>query len=86
MSPLSGDRAGGASLWSAASHCYEAGGMRRWHVRGHENILKRQLIHMGAFNLSLILRNCWVQARRGSGRTAVACLFCLLICCSPGKV
>ena len=26
------------------------------HLRGHENILKRQLIHVGAFNLSLILR------------------------------
>ncbi len=28
--------------------------MRRTHLRGHENILKRQLIHVGAFNLSLI--------------------------------
>ena len=38
------------------AHCYETGGMRRCHLRGHENILKRQLIHVGAFNLSLILR------------------------------
>jgi transposase len=38
------------------AHCYETGGMRRTHLRGHENILKRQLIHVGAFNLSLILR------------------------------
>jgi hypothetical protein len=30
--------------------------MRRCHLRGRENILKRQLIHVGAFNLSLILR------------------------------
>ena len=30
--------------------------MRRCHLRGHENILKRQLVHVGAFNLSLILR------------------------------
>ena len=30
--------------------------MRRCHLRGQENILKRQLIHVGAFNLSLILR------------------------------
>jgi len=36
--------------------CYETGGMRRCHLRGHKNILKRQLIHVGAFNLSLILR------------------------------
>src|SRR5467141_599894 len=38
------------------AHCYETGGMRRCHLRGHENILKRQLVHVGAFNLSLILR------------------------------
>lgn len=39
------------------AHCYETGGMRRTHLRGHQNILKRQLIHVGAFNLSLILRD-----------------------------
>ena len=38
------------------AHCYETGGMRRTHLRGRENILKRQLIHVGAFNLSLIFR------------------------------
>jgi hypothetical protein len=38
------------------AHCYDTGGMRRCHLRGQENILKRQLIHVGAFNLSLILR------------------------------
>jgi transposase len=38
------------------AHCYETGGMRRVHLRGRENVLKRQLIHVGAFNLSLILR------------------------------
>src|SRR5437879_276705 len=38
------------------AHCYETGGMRRCHLRGRDNILKRQLVHVGAFNLSLILR------------------------------
>jgi transposase len=38
------------------AHCYETGGMRRCHLRGGENILKRQLVHVGAFNLSLVLR------------------------------
>jgi hypothetical protein len=38
------------------AHCYETGGMRRTHLRGHGNILKRQLIHVGAFNLSLVMR------------------------------
>ena len=31
--------------------------MRRTHLRKHDNILKRQLIHVGAFNLSLIFRH-----------------------------
>lgn len=38
------------------AHCYETGGMRRTHLRGRENILKRLLIHVGAFNVSLISR------------------------------
>jgi transposase len=38
------------------AHCYETGGMRRTHLRGHQNILKRQLIHVGGFNLSLVMR------------------------------
>jgi len=38
------------------AHCYETGAMRRTHLRYHENILKRLLIHVGAFNLSLIFR------------------------------
>ena len=38
------------------AHCYETGGLRRCHLRGRENILKRTLIHVGAFNLSLVLR------------------------------
>jgi transposase len=38
------------------AHCYDTGGMRRTHLRGRQNILKRQLIHVGAFNVSLILR------------------------------
>jgi transposase len=38
------------------AHVYDTGGMRRTHLRGHQNILKRLLIHVAAFNLSLILR------------------------------
>jgi len=38
------------------AHVYDTGGMRRTHLRGHPNILKRLLIHVAAFNLSLILR------------------------------
>src|ERR1019366_9618113 len=38
------------------AHCYETGGMRRCTLHGGENILKRLLIHVGAFNISLVLR------------------------------
>lgn len=38
------------------AHMYETGAMRRVHLRGRENILKRLLVHGAAFNLSLILR------------------------------
>ena len=30
--------------------------MRRVHLRGHSNILKRMLIHVSGFNLSLVMR------------------------------
>jgi len=48
------------------AHCYDTGGMRWTHLRGHENILKRLLIHVGAFNLSLIFRNLLGSGRRES--------------------
>ena len=38
------------------AHLYETGGMRRTHLRGHPNILKRLLVHTGAFNLGLLMR------------------------------
>jgi transposase len=38
------------------AHLYETGAMRRTHLRGHPNILKRILIHSGAYNLGLLLR------------------------------
>jgi len=38
------------------AHAYETGGMRRTHLRGSENILKRVLIHLGGFNLGLVMR------------------------------
>lgn len=38
------------------AHMYETGGMRRTHLRGRANILKRILIHASAFNLGRLLR------------------------------
>jgi len=38
------------------AHMYETGGMRRAHLKGRDNILKRLLVHAGGFNLALIMR------------------------------
>lgn len=38
------------------AHLYETGGMRRTHLRGHDNILKRLVVHASAFNLGLWMR------------------------------
>lgn len=39
------------------AHLYETGGMRRVHLRGHTNILKRLLVHASGFNLGLWMRH-----------------------------
>jgi transposase len=46
----------GELLERSFAHAYETGGMRRVYLRGRENILKRILIHLGGFNLSLVMR------------------------------
>ena len=46
----------GESVERSFAHLYDTGGLRRTHVRGHSNILKRLLIHAGAFNLGLLMR------------------------------
>jgi transposase len=38
------------------AHLFRTGRMRRTHLRGHANILKRLLIHSGALNLGLLMR------------------------------
>jgi len=51
--------------------------MRRVHLRGHEHILKRLLIHSGAYNLGL-RQMIGVGTPRGSQGRAVAVLGTLL--------
>ena len=46
----------GEKIERSFAHLYDTGGMRRTHLRGHTNILKRLLIHAGAFNLGLVMR------------------------------
>jgi hypothetical protein len=47
----------GATVERSFAHLYDTGGMRRTHLRGHTNILKRLLIHAGGFNLGLVMRS-----------------------------
>jgi transposase len=46
----------GGYIERSFAHAYETGGMRRVHLRGRENILKRLLVHVGGFNLGLVMR------------------------------
>jgi hypothetical protein len=47
----------GERLERPNAHLYETGGMRRPHLRGHTNILKRLVVHAGGFNLGLLMRH-----------------------------
>lgn len=71
------------------AHCYDTGGMRRTHLRGHKNILKRQLIHVGGFNLSLILRKLMGAGTPREWRNRRGLLLLLvywLLVCREGRV
>ena len=72
----------GERIERSFAHLYDTGGMRRTHLRGHTNILKRLLIHAGAFNLGLVMRHLiGIGTPRGlQGRIAavIATLFVLL--------
>ena len=62
------------------AHVYDTGGLRRTHLRGHQNILKRLLVHAGAFNLGLLMRQAfgrgtprgWQGRRFGIGPLEIA--------------
>jgi transposase len=62
----------GELLERPCAHLYETGGLRRLHVRGHENVLKRLLVHASAFNLGLWMRTMFgIGTPRGlQGRVA----------------
>jgi transposase len=49
-------RARGEKLERSNAHLYETGAMRRTHLRGHANILKRLIVHAAGFNLGLLMR------------------------------
>jgi transposase len=47
----------GERIERSFAHVYETGGMRRTHLRGHQNILKRLVVHVAGFNLGLLMRH-----------------------------
>ncbi len=75
-------RCRGERIERSFAHVYDTGGMRRTHLRGHPNILKRLLIQAGGFNLGLVMRQLiGVGTPRGlQGRLAEAlAMICLLL-------
>ena len=62
------------------AHCYDTGGMRRTHLRKHNNILKRLLIHVAGANLGLLLRNLYgLETPRGLQGLSVTFYFFVLL-------
>jgi transposase len=64
------------------AHVYDTGGIRRTHLRGHDNILKRVLVHTSGFNLGLLMRQLMgVGTPRGLQGRLVAALLWLIGWC-----
>lgn len=64
------------------AHLYETGGLRRTHLRGHDNILKRLVIHASGFNLGLWMRSLTgIGTPRGyQGRAAASATTLIDVC------
>ena len=70
-------------------HYLEAGGMRRTHLRGHSNILKRLLVQVAGCNLGLLMRNfigTGTPRQYADLRAGLVLIFLRLIDCLPGQV
>lgn len=72
----------GEYLERSFAHVYDTGGMRRTHLRRHDNILKRLLVHAGGFNLGLFMRHMLgvgkprrLQGALSAALAAVVCLY-----------
>ncbi len=61
------------------AHCYETGGMRRTHLRGHGNILKRLLVHVAGFNLGLAMRKLFGIGKPRRAQDGLAAAFFAMI-------
>jgi transposase len=76
----------GERIERSFAHLYDTGGMRRTHLRGHQNILKRLLIHAGGFNLGLLIRaTLGVGTPRGLQGRLAAIIATLLVLVSAAR-
>ena len=70
----------GEKLERSMAHLYETGRMRRVHLRGHGNIIKRLLIHACGLNLGLLMRKLYgVGTPRGLQNGGFGHVFTLLL-------
>lgn len=70
-------------------HYLEAGGMRRTHLRGHPNILKRLLVQVAGCNLGILMRNLigtGTPRQYAELRTTLVFIFLRFIGCLPDRV
>src|SRR5712672_3270493 len=77
----------GERIERSFAHLYDTGGMRRTHLRGHTNILKRLLIHAGGFNLGLAMRHLiGIGTPRGlQGQVATVIATLLVLMCAARR-
>jgi len=61
------------------AHLLDSGGMRRVHVQGHDNILKRLVIHAAGFNLGLVMRKMYGVGKPRALQGLRAALFSLIV-------
>jgi len=71
-------RTRGEKIERTFAHSYDTGGMRRLHLRGHTNILKRLLVHNAALNLGMLMRQLVGFGTPRSLQGRQAALFALL--------
>jgi transposase len=70
----------GEKLERSMAHLYETGRLRRVHLRGHGNIIKRLLIHACGLNLGLLMRKLYgVGTPRGLQSGGFGHVFTLLL-------
>jgi len=70
----------GEKLERTMAHLYETGRMRRVHLRGHNNIIKRLLIHACSLNLGLLMRTLYkVGPPRGLQDASFLAVFAFLL-------